>query len=262
MTEPIVKWAGGKRSMLNRVVPLILERLSSGGRYVEPFLGGAAVALSLDAPTIASDTCLPLVETYAVCSQRPSRVHRRLRELAGEHCEQRYYEIRRWSPDNPTERAARFIYLNKAGFNGLYRVNRSGEFNVPFARRKRGGLSIPTLDHLRSVAKRMADWCLVHSDFEPVVELAREGDVVYADPPYDGTFDYSSDFGADAQARLAACLRRAARRGVGVVTTNADTPMVRRLYSWACVVSGSERRCVAADGDRRGDAECVVAMRP
>lgn len=260
MTEPIVKWAGGKRSMLDRVVPLVLERLAPGGRYLEPFLGGAAVALALDAPTIASDTCLPLVETYAVCSQRPGRVHRRLRELARGHCERRYYEIRGWSPGNPTDRAARFIYLNKAGFNGLYRVNRSGGFNVPFG--KRGDVSIPALDHLREAAARMADWCLVHSDFEPVVELARPGDVVYADPPYDGTFGYSSGFGAAAQARLAACLRRAARRGVGVVTTNSDTPLVRRLYSWAHVVSGSERRCVAADGQRRADAECVVAVRP
>lgn len=257
----IVKWAGGKTDMLGELTPLVLDRLSPGGRYFEPFLGGAAMALSMppEIPVVASDVCEPLVEMWLAVAKQTHRLAARLAELGSTHSEVQYYEVRASSPDTRLERAARFIYLNKTGFNGLFRVNKAGKFNVPLGRGRAS--SLPTFGELEAAASRIRSWTLVRSDFELVVEGAAEGDVVFADPPYDGTHDYSSDFGYASQARLAACLRRAARRGVGIVTTNADTPLVRQLYAWADVRETSERRKIAANGDRT-PAACVVAVRP
>lgn len=267
MTEPVVKWAGGKRRSVGALLPLILERRAPGGRYVEPFLGGASVALAMpeNVVVVASDVCQPLVATYLALREDPHRVHELLASLIGRHTESVYYAVRGIIPRCRFAAAARFIYLNKAGFNGLYRVNRAGHFNVPCGKR-RGDKSrppgCPTLGSFVEIAGRMSSWLLSSGDFEEPIARAREGDVIYADPPYDETFSYSSGFGPPEQRRLSTALRRAARRGVGVVTTNADTPFIRRLYRWAVVSAVDEARSVAADGRRRDDAACVVAVRP
>lgn len=262
MTEPVVKWAGGKRRMVGQILPLVEERLAPGGVYHEPFLGGAAVALAIgeEVPVVARDVCAELVEFYQALAREPHVVYMKLVALFSAHTSDAYYRVRSSSPVAAADRAARFIYLNKAGFNGLYRVNQSGGFNVPVGRRRR--LNPPQYGDLVRFSWRARFWALSAGDFEETVEGATEGDVVYADPPYDGTFGYSSGFTADDQRRLAECLRRAARRGVGVVTTNADTPLVRRLYRWASVTDTGEARAVAADVSRRGRAACVLAVRP
>lgn len=263
--DPIVKWAGGKRRMVDRILPLVERRLAPGGVYHEPFLGGGAVALAIDdeVPVVARDACAELVEAYLAVARAPHVVHQKLCDLLRCHSESTYYEVRSTVPDASDDRAARFMYLNKTGFNGLYRVNASGRFNVPYGqRRRRRAPSPPAYGDLVRFSRRVCLWSLTSGDFEPLVDAATAGDAVYADPPYHGTFGYSSGFSEDDQRRLAECLRRAARRGVGVVATNADTPLVRRLYRWADVTSGDEIRSVAADGRRRGAARCVVAVRP
>lgn len=267
MTEPVIKWAGGKRRLVDQLLPLVLHRRSPSGRYHEPFVGGAAMALALPAgvPVTVSDVCAPLVEAYRAIAVDPRLVHHRLVRLVERHTEAEYYRVRDVIPATSASRAARFIYLNKAGFNGLYRVNRAGVFNVPCGKRrgsKNAPPGCPAEEHLVEFGDRALLWTIAQGDFEQSIERAVEGDVVYADPPYDGTFTYGTEFGEPEQRRLSDALRRAARRGVGVVTTNADTPLVRRLYRWADVRPLVEGRSVAADGERRGDAECVVAVRP
>lgn len=263
MTDPIVKWAGGKRQLLDLILPLVAERLSPGGVYHEPFLGGAAVALALDegVPVVARDVCADLVETYQAVASSPHRVFVRLSELFATHSQESYYAVRSTVPERAHDRAARFIYLNKTGFNGLYRVNSQGAFNVPIGRRRRPA-TCPRYGDLVAFSWRARYWALSCGDFEPAVDAAEPGDVIYADPPYHGTFGYSADFSESDQARLAAALRRAARRGVGVVATNSRTPLVRKLYQWADVRTISEGRAVAADASRRGDALCILAVRP
>lgn len=262
MTQPFLKWCGGKKQLADTLLPLILERLAPGGAYIEPFLGGGAVALRIDreTPVRASDACPPLVETWQMVAAQTYALSRLLEQLRDGHSADQYYAVRAEMPDGPVGRAARFIYLNKTGFNGLYRTNRAGLFNVPLGRGR--ATSIPTYGELMAVASVVREWTIGLLDFERAIDRAGAGDVVYADPPYDGTFAYSSGFGDVARVRLASSLRRAARRGVGVVVTDADTPLVRRLYAWADVRSIDERRSVAASSSSRDDASCIVAVRP
>lgn len=267
MPDPFIKWAGGKRQMIDLLRPMVVDRLAEGGTYWEPFLGGGALALSLDAdvPVVASDACAELIEAWDRVRGDTFNLARILARHAEAHADERYYyEVRESEATTPVGRAARFIYLNKTGFNGLYRVNKAGKFNVPRGRGKSS--SIPRYSDLVEVGERLRrSWRLECVDFEDLLEdrahRPTEGDVVFADPPYDGTHDYSSGFSWDDQRRLAAALRRAARRGVAVIATNADTPRIRREYRWAIVTSVAERRRISCDSAHRGDASCVVVTR-
>lgn len=266
MMQPFVKWAGGKRQLEEVLLPMILDRLASSGTYIEPFLGGGAIALAVarerpDSPIVAGDACADLVDAWLAVQQHPIALARELAALGKTHDGDQYYRVRDGDvSDDLVKRAARFIYLNKMGFNGLYRVNRAGRFNVPLGRGKVS--AIPTHSQLQALWTVVRDWSIQCSDFEPLIEAAVEGDVVYADPPYDGTFSYSSGFDTVSRRRLMEAVRRAARRGVGVIVTDADTRRVRHLYRWATLVEIGERRRVAASSSSRGDAACVAAVRP
>lgn len=260
--KPPIKWSGGKTQLLPLLQPLLDERRSYSGTHFEPFLGGGSVALAQGEGVLvaATDACDELVEMWQVVRQTPGQVANELERFGARHSERQYYEVRAAQYESAVMRAARFIYLNKTCFNGLWRKNRSGQFNVPIGRGK--PRQLPTRGDLIALSSRMREtWLDVQAiDFEPMVDAAREGDVVFADPPYDGTHDYSSDFGDAHRARLAAALRRAARRGVGVVACDADTPLVRRLYAWADVREVSERRNLAQRNRKR--AACLVMVRP
>lgn len=258
-----VKWAGGKAQLLDMLLPLIEERRSPGGTLFDVFLGGGSVALAADEDTlvVTNDASDDLMDMWLGIRDRPRQVADVLEVWGRAHSPEHYKLVRSSLGASLTLRAARFLYLNKLGFNGLYRVNKAGQFNVPIGRGR--PTSLPTYGELLTLQQRMRrSWTLQCGDFEDVCEAAREGDVIFADPPYDGTHDYSSGFGDGDRMRLAACLRRAARRGVGVVACDADTPLVRRLYAWADVRDVSERRRISAKVDGRGDAACVVAVRP
>lgn len=266
MIAPFIKWTGGgKRQLVGTLRPIIEARLAEGGTYWEPFLGGGAVALSLasEIPVHASDACAELIEAWDVVRKQPYRLISTLRAMGEMHSKAYYYEVRGATYDTAVMRAARFIYLNKMGFNGLYRKNKSGGFNVPLGRGKI--TAIPDTSTIIPVYDRVRDWRLEALDFEDFLEDPRwrpsEGDVIFADPPYDGTHDYSSGFSESDQRRLAACLRRAARRGVGVVATNADTPLVRRAYAWAIVRDITEQRRISCDSANRDAASCVLVTR-
>jgi DNA adenine methylase len=260
--KPFIKWAGGKTQMLETLYPLVMKRLAVSGKYFEPFLGGGALALQMvGVDVVASDANDDLIEVWDVVRRNPHQLSLRLERMRAAHSKDFYYKTRELEATNALDRAARFIYLNKMGFNGLYRVNRkTGKFNVPIGRGR--PTSIPTYSELVAISSVLTKyWRLESLDFETVIEEAEAGDVVFADPPYDGTFDYTSGFSDKDRWRLASCLRRAARRGVGVIATDADTPRVREMYAWARIRAYDERRRIAANGDRR-DAGCVVIVRP
>lgn len=281
---PLLKWAGGKRWFADACGGILASRLAAGGRYFEPFTGGASVALWLGshAPLAGSldrmmltDVLTPLVEFYTVVRDDPGGLAWTLSGLASPGVtKEDYLRVRDMRPETALGRAARLLYLNRLGFNGLYRENKSGDFNVPYGdagyrasavgRCSRDAIEslFPNLEKFHMVSRALKPALIGQSDFEAAIDCASAGDIVYTDPPYDGTFEsYSSGgFGPGDQARLAAALARAAARGATIVTHNALTPLVQDLYHWATVLQVQEKRSIAAQGDKRGRAPCCVAV--
>lgn len=240
---PFLKWAGGKR----RLLPAILERLPIGpitGRYFEPFVGGGAVFFDLvahgrvDRATLV-DTNEELARTYVAVQKDPTGLIRELRDRSRGYIydEKAYYAIRALDPQKLSlvRAAARTIYLNHTGFNGLYRVNKSGGFNVPFGR-----YTNPTIcDEEGILAASRALKCarLRLTDFEVALDDAREGDVSFLDPPYlplsaTSSFTaYTQDgFSLGDHERLRDVLLKLRERGVRFVLSNSAAPAIRALY--------------------------------
>jgi DNA adenine methylase len=232
---PFLKWAGGKRLLLPQILPL-LPSMEPDRRYFEPFLGAAAVYFALEPPrAVLSDLNAELIEAFSVVREEVDRVISRLRAFTNDaEC---YYKVRSSRPTSAAGRAARFIYLNKTCFNGLYRVNSQGEFNVPFGKHGQK-LVICDVTQLHEAALALKGAELTVSDFGATLRRAREGDLVYLDPPYtmahtnNGFIEYNARvFSWADQRRLAALARRLVQRGVRVAVSNGDHPSIIRLYS-------------------------------
>jgi DNA adenine methylase len=263
---PIVKWAGGK----TRLLPELLGRLPAGyNRYHEPFLGGGALFFRLG-PEAArlSDTNADLINAYRAVQASADRVLGVLARHRTRHSETHYYATREaWNSGEiagAVERAAAFIYLNKTCYNGLYRVNSRGEFNVPMGRYTHPAIADEAGLHAAQRALRGAE--LVVAPFEHVLDDAAAGDLVYFDPPYDplsATASFTSytagGFGPADQDRLAAVFRALDARGCAVVLSNHDTPLVRRLYAGYRIDRVLCARAINSRADSRGAvAEVIV----
>ena len=227
---PFVKWAGGKRSLIPDLAQHFPERI---GSYWEPFVGGGAVfftfANRIDRAHL-SDTNEELVIAYQMVRNQVEGLIEALRVHERKHGESSYYlKVRKQEPESPLEIAARFIYLNKTCFNGLYRVNSKGRFNVPKGRYKSPGICNP--ERLRTASKVLQKTTIRLGDFERVV-VPQDGDFVYCDPPYDGCFtDYTAGgFTLEDQNRLRNAANQWVRDGATVLASNADTPLIRKLY--------------------------------
>lgn len=232
---PFLKWPGGKRWFVCNHADLLP---SEYGTYVEPFLGAGAVYFHIK-PTQAllGDVNSDLVETYRVIKYNWQALESSLRYRQRRHREDPdayYYWLRANIPGKLVQRASRLIYLNRTCFNGIYRVNRQGEFNVP--RGSKDKVVIET-DDFESMSKVLASAELVAGDFEALVDRANSGDFVFCDPPYTVRHNYNGFrkynevlFSWADQERLAQALTRAALRGVKVVCTNANHRSVRNLY--------------------------------
>jgi len=232
--EPFVKWAGGKRFLLPQLLEYV-ERPSAGSTYFEPFLGGGAVFFAVGSPAaVLADASGELIETYLAVRDCVDHVIKHLRGL--KHSEAEYYRIRKSRPRLATTRAARFIYLNKTCFNGLYRVNLRGEFNVPFGRHP-STLVVCNEDQLRAASAALQGTDITVRDFAETMRLAKRGDTVYCDPPYtvahsnNGFVEYNAHvFSWIDQERLATAAADCVARGAHVYVSNADHPSIRRLY--------------------------------
>lgn len=263
--HPVFKWAGGKRWLAPRLAPEIAARLANyrKARYFEPFLGGGAIALWLGASRmVLSDVEAPLIEAYVAIRDETSAVIAALKALlARGTARDAYLSVRDSAPRGRCARAARMIYLNRLCFNGLYRTNSRGWFNVPYG--DYANPSFPSAMQLADVADGLRAASLTCADFEAQIATAGSSDVIFADPPYhsenSGFRSYHQQpFTADDHARLAAALRAAHARGATVYSTNGDTTLVRRLYSWANIVPTSERRAINSVGSRRAGVGCVL----
>lgn len=259
--RPPVKWAGGK----SRLLPDLLDREPSGfAAYHEPFVGGGGLFFELrrlgklkGSQGLISDLNDELINAYIVIRANLADLQRLLRHHARMHSKEHYLAVRASRPTDPVERAARFIYLLKTCFNGLYRVNSRGEFNVPFGDNKN-----PTIcdeANLRAVADALAGTAIETRDFGTVLEGAQPGDWVYFDPPYDSpstapsfTQYTAAGFGRSEQRRLAATFRALDRKGVSVLLSNADTGTVRGLYSGFKIEVVRVARSINSKVERRG----------
>ena len=259
---PFLKWAGGKGRLLAQYQPLFPE---SFGRYFEPFVGAGAVFFHL-APGEAhlSDVNPELVNAYSVIRDHVDAL---IETLAGyQHDREFYYALRAVDPEtlSPVERAARIIYLNKTCFNGLYRVNRRGQFNVPFGDYKNPRICDET--GLRAAHAALQGVSVTHQGFDAVLAEAKSGDFVYFDPPYhplSPTASFTSyaadDFGPEDQIRLAAVFRRLDAKGVKIMLSNSDTPFIRDLYEGFHIQQVWAPRAINRDASKRkGVPEVVV----
>jgi DNA adenine methylase len=232
--RPFIKWAGGKRQLL----PSLLQHVPTNpATYFEPFIGGGALFFALrPRRAVLADVNRRLIRTYRGVKNNVAEVIRLLRSYP--HEPEFFYRFREENIDDGTdaEVAAWFIYLNKTGFNGLYRVNRGNRFNVPFGRYANPNICDDATLHACSEA--LAETDLLGEDFETVVAKAKRGDFVYFDPPYvplSTTSSFTSytpgGFGESEQVRLRDTARRLKERGVGVVLSNSAAPSVRKLYA-------------------------------
>jgi DNA adenine methylase len=258
---PFLKWAGGKRQLLPRILDLVPGRIET---YYEPFLGGGAVFFALAARgvfrrAILADANPELIACYEAVRDDVEAVIRVLRNRGYRNDRDRYYAVRAMDPGGlpAPERAARIIYLNHCGYNGLYRVNSAGRFNVPFGRYHHP--TICDANKLRAAARALARVELRCGDFEPALAGSRAGDFVYLDPPYvpvSRTASFTAyaarDFGAADQERLAAALRGLGARGIPALLSNSACAETTRLYRPLKIARVQARRAINSAGGRRG----------
>ncbi len=276
--RPFLKWAGGKSQLLPELVTRSPRRIET---YYEPFLGGGALFFALLADperaprhAVLSDLNRDLITTYEVVRDEPDKLIRRLARLestylaADDTAREALFYARRGQhqPQTPLEVAARLIFLNKTCYNGLFRVNRKGEFNVPFGRYK--SPRILDRDALGAASNALQRVELRHADFEAACADAGGGDFVYFDPPFhplSATSNFTSyterDFGPSEQMRLKRCIDALTARGVAVMLSNSPHPLIKGGYwlSGYDVEEVQARRAINSRGDRRGPiGELVV----
>jgi DNA adenine methylase len=260
--KPFVKWVGGKRQLMNQLRPLVPGHFTN---YFEPFLGGGALFFELRlSPAILSDANERLVRAYIGVRDDIDTVIDLLRTYRNDKAF--FLEMRNREIDtcSDAEVAAWLIYLSKTGFNGLYRVNQSNRFNVPFGDNARA--TICDEHNLRGCSAALQDAIVMHEDFEQVLDLASAGDFVYADPPYvplTATSLFTSytaeGFGSKEQRRLRDAALRAKCRGVHVLMSNSSAGLVRELYQDDFeIIEVDARRNVNCKADGRGTVKELI----
>lgn len=269
--HPFVKWAGGKTQLLETIVNHLPEKFN---RYFEPFVGGGALLFKLQPKSFCiNDTNTELICVYE-CFQSDGLFNSlkvRLIKHENNNSEEYYYKVRE-EDRNPLfvalpkdERASRMIYLNKACFNGLYRVNSKGYLNVPFGKKdKVNCFDRNNFESLRQFFKSRKA-IITNCDFEEAVKNAKIGDLVYFDPPYDAWEDKDSftsyskySFGKDEQIRLADVYKKLSKKGVYVMLSNHNTDFIRKLYSDFHITIVPAKRMINANGNGRGSVEEVL----
>ena len=278
--RPFLKWAGGKSQLL----PALLERIPTGiDTYFEPFIGGGALFFALMADpnrrprrAVLNDLNLDLVTTYQVVRDEPEALIAALAPLAAryldadaERRETAYYAVRADRPIDRVAIATRLLFLNKTCFNGLYRVNRRGEFNVPHGRYRNP--HILDAEAIRTASAALQSIEVRHGDFKAACADATRGDFVYFDPPFhplSATANFTSyteqDFGSAEQIRLKQCIDGLTSRGVRVLVSNSPHPWIHGGYEFSGyrVDQVPARRSINSRGSGRGPIPELVVTNP
>ncbi len=255
---PFLRWAGGKRWLLRHLTPWLAN--FEVNDYHEPFLGAGSVFFGIrpKGTSYLSDLNSDLIETYQQVKDDPKAVADRL--LLHPNEQDHYYTIRSHRPSDPTDRAARFIYLNHTSFNGIYRVNLKGQYNVPFGNRT--SLKPPTEADLGTVSTQLQAAVLNAHDFKVALQRVRTADLVFLDPPYtvahntNGFVKYNQKlFSFDDQRALRKSISHIKQKGAYYILTNAAHQSIRDLFgSEDQQVELSRRSSVAGNLASRGRA--------
>lgn len=284
MAKPFVKWVGGKRKLVPDLLsnlPVSASSLASGQcRYFEPFLGGGALFFALQemglGKAFLNDFNPELTNLYRVVQQDAPALARHLESDTFANTPEAFAAIRAWDRQDDwpkrsdLDRAARFIYLNRTAFNGLWRVNRKGHFNTPFGRYKNPG--IPSLEVLTQAQQALSIATLTTGDFQDSLAPARAGDFVYFDPPYapvSATANFvgytGQGFDDAMQRRLADTCRDLTRRQIAWMLSNSDTPYTREVFGeieGAQVITVQAPRAINRDAAGRGKVNEVLVVGP
>ncbi|MCS6942448.1 MAG: DNA adenine methylase [Geminocystis sp.] len=263
--KPFVKWAGGKRQLVNALKKEIPKHFN---RYIEPFVGGGALLFELmPQKAIINDINKELINAYLVIKENLGELLIELRNHKNEHIY--YYKIRALKPEflSEVKRASRFIYLNKTCFNGLYRENSKGEFNVPFGNYKNP--KIVDKENLESISEYLnsADIEIYNTDYKEVCYRAGRGDFIYFDPPYHPISKTSSftkytkyDFSEKEQIELSEIFRELDNRGCYLMLSNSNTEFIKALYKNYRIKELEANRYISckASGRKKSKIEILI----
>lgn len=264
--KPILKWAGGKTQMLSDLLPKVP---SSYGRYIEPFFGGGALFFALQPENaIIADSNPELINMYRQVADFPDEVIQHLKQY--ENTKEMFYNVRSqtWEALPKTEAAARTIFLNRTCFNGLYRVNKKGEFNVPYGKYKNPKICDQDALYAASDALKKAE--ILCGDYFLVLEhYAKEGDFIFLDPPYLPVSEYSDfkrytkeQFYEEDHIELAKIITRLHERGCHIILTNSNHPLVHELYSQFTIDVVATKRYISCRGNSRKGEDVIVTIPP
>jgi DNA adenine methylase len=266
--KPFLRWAGGKRKLVPEILksfPLAFDGMVN--RFYEPFVGGGSLMLSLGDPTSnfyvpgnklhINDVNPDLISVYVTLRDNPVQLINALRKLEDRVNKSDYEKMRSSKPKTELQTAVRFIYLNKTCFNGLWRVNSKGEFNVPWGKIKKPALL--DAENFLKVSERLQKAKITNQDFTKAIKTARAGDLVYFDPPYipltqTASFSaYAKDgFGLKDQENLAQTIKELTEIGVYVILSNSDTPLTRKIYGKSLNFKTIQvRRSISANSNGR-----------
>lgn len=260
--SPFLKWAGGKTQLL----PILLNYIPSHfDTYIEPFVGGGALFFELQpAKAVLTDSNPELINCYTMVRDRVEDLISVLHSYP--YSEEFYYAVRAEIPEEPVLRAARMIYLNRTCYNGLYRVNKKGQFNVPFGRYKSPLICDPERLRAASYALRNAE--LRCADYQETLrQCARPSDFIYIDPPYHPISKYSDFkrytpefFYTDDQRVLAKTVKELVQQGCYILVSNSYCDFILDLYSGYEIIEVSARRNINKDPQKRGEVREVLVV--
>lgn len=231
-TNTFLKWPGGKRWLLNNYKEIFPNKYL---RYIDPFIGGGSVFYGLSPKkAIISDINEELINLYIAMRDNYVKLAEYMQQHQKAHKETYYYSIRDKDFTDPIKRAARLLYLNRTCFNGMYRVNAKGKFNVPIGTKNNCIYDINSFENYSAALKNAE---IYTNDFEETIGLAKKDDFIFADPPYTTTSNRESFlkyndkiFSWSDQVRLFKCLCKAKKRGVRILLTNANCNEVKEMY--------------------------------
>lgn len=268
--KPFVKWAGGKRQIVDKLLMYAPDEFNT---YYEPFVGGGALLFELSPKkAVINDSNKELINVYSVLrnEEKFKKMCSILNTYEKNNSEEFYYELRNKDRNKSSfdrlsdyKRAGRTIYLNKACFNGLYRVNSKNEFNVPFGKKTK--VNTYDIGNLITVSNylTMNDIKILNVDFEDSVKDAQKGDFIYFDPPYDSETSifnsYTEDgFGKEEQRRLAKVYKELSNKGCYVMLSNNNTTLIKELYKDFNIHIIEAKRSINSNGKKRGKVEEVI----
>lgn len=262
--KPFLKWAGGKGRLIPQYQPFLPQEFDT---YYEPFLGGGALFFHLRPQrAVLSDINPELVNVYTCVRDRVDDLIEHLERHATHHNHDYYYQIRSSDPNASVERAARLLYLNKTCFNGLYRVNAKGQFNVPMGRYRNPRICDPDL--LRTASEALQSATIIQRSFRDVLDSNPSAqDFIYFDPPYQplsltsNFTSYSRDaFTAEHQIQLRDVFAQLAQQKVPAILSNSDCPFIRELYQGFNIQTIQAARAINSQSSKRGKINEVLVM--